>query len=68
MESKVTPRPENTRDQIAGKRHLLFDEKTLNLLLYGTKESRLIDVNKLKRKAAEKDPGMAENLRGIAPI
>lgn len=57
MENKATLKEENEREQSAGERYRLFDEKTLNFFLYGTKEVRVLDVNKLKRKA-ENEQGM----------
>ena len=59
MEYIPSPKHEDARrEKSTGKPgYLLFDEKTLNFFLYGTKKTRVIDVNKLKRKA-ENDQGM----------
>ena len=54
MEYKAsqTLRTEHKREKSPVKNYFLFDEKTVEFFLYGNKELRIIDVNKLKRKAA----------------
>lgn len=54
MEYKAsqTLRTEHKREKSPVKNYFLFDEKTVEFCLYGNKELRIIDVNKLKRKAA----------------
>ena len=50
MENNDSPRQEQTRGKSTANKYVLFDEKTINFFLYGNKEVRVIDVNKLKRK------------------
>lgn len=54
MENKAsqTLRAELKREKSPANKYFLFDEKTVEFFLYGNKELRIIDVNKLKRKAA----------------
>lgn len=57
MENRISARNENAKETSGGKRYHIFDEKTVNSYLYGTREVRVIDVKKLKRKA-EGEQGM----------
>lgn len=54
MENKAsqTLRTEHKPEKSPVNKYFLFDEKTVEFFLYGSKELRIIDVNKLKRKAA----------------
>lgn len=51
MENKIIARHENAKETSGGNRYHIVDEKTLFSYLYGTREIRAIDVQKLKRKA-----------------
>lgn len=53
MENKISARHENAQETGGGNRFHVFDEKTLNFYLYGTRDVRIIDVKKLKRRAEE---------------
>lgn len=57
MENKVNTRHQNAKETSGGKRFHIFDEETLNAYLYGTREVRIIDAKKLKRKT-EGEQGM----------
>ncbi|XP_068740323.1 putative histone-lysine N-methyltransferase PRDM6 isoform X2 [Montipora capricornis] len=52
MDSKAgqSAKPDHTREKSPSKKYLLFNEKTVQFLLYGKKKSKIIEVNKLKRK------------------
>ena len=57
MENKLIPRQKNAKEISGGNRYDIFDEKTLISYLYGNREIRAVDVQKLKRKA-EGEQGM----------
>lgn len=57
MEGQASLRQELLPEKSSANKYLLFDEKTINFFLFGSKDIRVIDVNKLKRKA-ENDPGI----------
>lgn len=63
MEYKAsqTLRAEHKREKSPVKNYFLFDEKTVEFFLYGNKELRIIDVNKLKRKAAGYQESSSKN-------
>ena len=51
MENKIITRHENAKETSGGNRYQIFDEKTLICYLYGNREIRAIDAQKLKRRA-----------------
>lgn len=55
MENKTSAR--QAPETRGANRYYLVDEKTLNSYLYGTREVKVIDVNKVKRKV-EGEQGM----------
>lgn len=53
MEDKTGSKREDKKEYCGGNGYCLIDERTLNLLLYGSREVRVIDVQKLKRKVED---------------
>lgn len=57
MEDKTGSKQEDKKEYCGGNGYCLIDERTLNLLLYGSREVRVIDVQKLKRKVEDEQGG-----------
>lgn len=57
MENTLITRHENAKETSGGNRCHTFDEKAIISYLYGNREIRAIDVQKLRRKA-EGEQGM----------
>lgn len=51
MDNKIITRHESAKETSGGNRYHIFDEKTVISYLYGNREIRSIDVQKLRRKA-----------------
>lgn len=51
MDNKIITRHENAKETSGGNRYHIFDEKTIISYLYGNREIRSIDVQKLRGKA-----------------
>ncbi|XP_078367808.1 uncharacterized protein LOC144651717 [Oculina patagonica] len=66
MENRISARLEEAKETSGGKRYYIFDEKTVNSYLYGTREVRVIDVKKLKRKAEGEQEACSSKKQKIA--